>query len=203
MRGFAPSRAAVGPVLVAIVLGQALLWGCATTPRGRYSSGVTVPRTVAVMPLANQTNSVPGAARLREYVHRDLERNGYVAQPLFETDRVLSNQFGISLGDQVTDELIPEIGATLRSDAVMTGAIFKIGGMVDVALALHESRTGRRIWESRFVVHTRMEFRRMPDGSMAPVGSNPETDFRQEFRSRLPAGPGPGQATLWERLLLP
>lgn len=136
------------------IICQSVLLGCASTwPIVPFPAGITPPRTVAVMPLDNQTNSVPGALYLREVMYKNLGRKGYVALPLSEVDQLLSDRFGISLGGQVTEDRIPEIGKTLGVDAVITGTVQKFGTVlalyneVEATFSLYEAHTGNKLWD--------------------------------------------------------
>lgn len=118
-----------------------------------FGPGITPPRTIALLPLDNQTNSVPGALYVREAMQGHLADKGYEATPLGEVDRTLSDQLGISLGGQVSEEMIPRIGETLGVDAVLTGTVQKFGTVlalyseVEATFVMYESASGKQIWE--------------------------------------------------------
>lgn len=80
-------------------------------------------KTIAVMPLDNQTNSVAGALYMREEMVALLKHKGYAPLTIAQTDLMLANQFGISLGGQISEVDIPKIAAGLGVDAVMTGRL--------------------------------------------------------------------------------
>jgi hypothetical protein len=138
----------------AAVTGVLILAGC-TAHRAviPFGPGITAPRTIALLPLDNQTNSVPGALYLREAMQGHLRDKGYVATPLEEVDRTLADQLGISLGGQVSEELIPRVGTTLGVDAVLTGTLQKFATVlalyseVEATFVMYESASGRKIWE--------------------------------------------------------
>ena len=129
--------------------------GCAAhAPRViPFGPGIAPPRTLAVLPLDNQTNSVPGALYVRQVMHDHLERKGYAAPPLADVDRALSDQLGISLGGQVSEDLIPQIGQALGVDAVLTGTLQKFGTVValysevEATFVMYETGTGKKLWE--------------------------------------------------------
>src|SRR2546428_1488132 len=146
-------KKAAKPLILCLILAPPILFGCATTlPIVPFPAGVTPPRTVAVMPLDNQTNSVPGAIYFREVMNKNLGRKGYVALPLSEVDQLLSDQLGISLGGQITEDRIPVIGKTLGVDAVITGTVQKFGTVlaiyneVEATFSLYEAHTGNKLW---------------------------------------------------------
>ena len=144
----------------------AIFSGCAARhlPFVSFQSNVTAPRTVGVLPFDNQTNSIPGALYLRKVIHQNLERKGYVALPLDETDHALSEKFGISLGGQITEEIIPAIGKTLGVDALITGTVQKFGAVlalsaeeeVEGTFVLYETATGKKIWDFHKRIHKRI-----------------------------------------------
>jgi len=80
-------------------------------------------KPIAVMPLDNETNSVAGALYMREQMVTLLKQKGYAPLPIDQTDVMLANQFGISLGGQISEVDIPKIAAGLGVDAVMTGRL--------------------------------------------------------------------------------
>ncbi len=146
----------VNPIRLFVGLALALLAaGCAArAPRIiPFGPEIAPPRTLAVLPLDNQTNSVPGALYVRQVMHENLGRKGYVAPPLADVDRALSDQLGISLGGQVSEDLIPKIGQILGVDAVLTGTLQKFGTVlalyseVEATFVMYETGTGKKIWE--------------------------------------------------------
>lgn len=118
-----------------------------------FGPDIAPPRTLAVLPLDNQTNSVPGMLYVRQVMHENLGRKGYAAPPLADVDRALSDQLGISLGGQVSENLITKIGQTLGVDAVLTGTLQKFGTVltlyseVEATFVMYETSTGNKIWE--------------------------------------------------------
>ena len=144
------------PIRFIVGLALALLvTGCgAHAPRIiPFGPGIAPPRTLAVLPLDNQTNSVPGVLYVRQVMHENLARKGYAAPPLADVDRALSDQLGISLGGQVSEDLIPQIGQALGVDAVLTGTLQKFGTVlalyseVEATFVMYETGTGKKLWE--------------------------------------------------------
>ena len=60
---------------------------------------------------------------MREEMVALLKNRGYAPLMIDQTDQMLANQFGISLGGQISDVDIPKIAAGLGVDAVMTGRL--------------------------------------------------------------------------------
>jgi len=94
--------------------------GCASTAPVKVNSN---GKTIAVMPLDNQTNSVTGALYMREEMVALLQLKGYAPLSIAQTDQQLANLFGISLGGQITEADLPKIAAGLNVDAIMTGSL--------------------------------------------------------------------------------
>lgn len=138
---------APGAVLCAVVL-----VGCESPPPFvPYPEGITAPRTVAVMPFENQTDSDKGAVFLRKQMQNNLKKKGYVGTSLSDVDQLLSDQFP---GEVTTDSIQP-IGKALGVDAVITGTLQQFGlrlGLpseeeLEASFAIHETQTGKIIWQ--------------------------------------------------------
>ncbi len=139
------------------VLHLMFLFGCeAPPPFVPFPAGITPPRSVAVMPLDNQTSSDSGALFLRKQMHKNLKKKGYISTRLSEVDQLLSDQFGILAGGEVTRDRIAPIGKALGVDAVITGTVLKFGNKnrsiiteeeVEATFSLHETQTGNILWE--------------------------------------------------------
>lgn len=124
--------------------------GCASTSHAPVAIGNG--KTIAVMPLENQTNSVVGALYMREEMVALLKHKGYAPLPVGQTDQLLSNQFGVSLGGQITEEDIPKIAAGLGVNAIMTGrlknfdAVLLSYNVVSASFTLYTSDAWRPAW---------------------------------------------------------
>ena len=104
------------------------------------------------MPLDNQTNSVVGALYMREEMVALLKSKGYAPLPIYQTDQLLANQFGISLGGQITEEDIPKIAAGLGVDAIMAGSLKNFGAVllsyneVSASFTMYAGNAWRPVW---------------------------------------------------------
>lgn len=132
------------------VLCAVVLVGCESPPPFvPYPEGITAPRTVAVMPFENQTDSDKGAVFLRNQMQRHLKEKGYVGTPLSDVDQLLSDQFP---GEVITDSIQP-IGKALGVHAVITGTLHQLGlgsfheEELEASFAIHETQTGKIIWQ--------------------------------------------------------
>lgn len=80
-------------------------------------------RTVAVLPLVNQTNDVEAPAYVREEMILRLQALHYAVQPATETDQRLRDRMGITLGRQLDLATAPQLSDTLGVDALMYGVL--------------------------------------------------------------------------------
>lgn len=83
-------------------------------------------RRVALLPLAEETNSIDGPPMLREMLHEALAAGGYAMQPLAETDDLLRRQ-GYSDGSQLRGVRQDKLCKWLSVDAVIAGDITEFG----------------------------------------------------------------------------
>ena len=58
-------------------------------------------KRVAILPLKNDTNDVDGPEVMRKKMVQALERRSYVVKDLKETDQILRDRMGITLGGQL------------------------------------------------------------------------------------------------------
>ena len=128
------------------------LAGCATVSESQSNQPLS-RKTIAVMPLDNQTNSVVGALYMREEMLNLLEQKGYAPLSISQTDQQLANQLGISLGGQIAPEDIPKITAALGVEAVMTGrlrnfeSVLMSYNQVAANFAMYDANNSQMVWE--------------------------------------------------------
>jgi hypothetical protein len=201
------------PFLAVSILCLLLNAGCGTTPPlVPYPYGDPPPRTIAVLPLVNETVSMLAGRRFREVMHKNLRDKAYIPLDRDQIDQTLSNQLGISLGDQITEDLIPKIGKALGVDAVVSGVVNRFSPLAEVfnkwsgleaSFTIYESITGRKLWEyhipgpwqSFFIQQLEeqeAEHRQLLHGSAQPdtpfAGTHPA--FRELFCA-IPTGAAP------------
>jgi hypothetical protein len=150
--------------------------------------------------------------RFREVMHKNLRDKAYIPLDRDQIDQTLSNQLGISLGDQITEDLIPKIGKALGVDAVVSGVVNRFSPLAEVfnkwsgleaSFTIYESITGRKLWEyhipgpwqSFFIQQLEeqeAEHRQLLHGSAQPdtpfAGTHPA--FRELFCA-IPTGAAP------------
>src|SRR3989338_10146585 len=79
-----------------------VLWisGCAI-PRPRIPANPANPiKTVAVLPMINNTNDVEAPEKVREMFGAKIPERCYIYKPMQETNQVLKDELGITLGSQ-------------------------------------------------------------------------------------------------------
>lgn len=114
-------------------------------------------RTVAVMPLVNNTNDLDGPPYLRSLIATELERHQYVVKPLPEVDQILKDQMGVTLGKQLDMTTPQQLGQTLGVDGVLYGSLDEFNHLmtgvynekrVRVRIKMVNARTGQTVWKN-------------------------------------------------------
>lgn len=133
-----------------------LMLACAPMPP--VSSNPSNPiRTVAVLPLVNNSNDVEAPGYVREQFTKELQRHQYAIKPLIEVDQILKDQMGITLGAQLDMTTAQELGKTLGVDGVFFGSLdefnHKITGVYNVKRVrmrskLVDCKTGQTVWRN-------------------------------------------------------
>ncbi len=80
-------------------------------------------RTVAVLPLVNQTNDVEAPGYVREEMILRLQALHYAVQPAVQTDQLLRDRMGITLGRQLDLATARQLSETLGVDGLMYGVL--------------------------------------------------------------------------------
>lgn len=121
-------------------------------------------RTVAMLPMTNVTNDVGGADKVRMFMAREVVRKFYEVKHFEETDQILMNQFGITLGEMAEDITATELGKTLEVDAIVYGYLVDFGGVttgvvnekkVRAGFKMVDSNTGEVIWQHAVGIKTK------------------------------------------------
>jgi len=114
-------------------------------------------RTIAVLPLVNNTNDVEAPAYVRELFVEELEQFYYVIKPVKEVDQLLKDQMGVTLGAQLEMATPKKLGEVLGVDGVFYGALEdfneKVTGVynvrrVRVRSKLVNCKTGQVVWKN-------------------------------------------------------
>lgn len=80
-------------------------------------------RTVAVLPLVNQTNDVEAPDYVREEMILRLQALQYRVLPVLQTDQILRDQLGITLGRQLDLAATKQLSDALGVDGLMYGVL--------------------------------------------------------------------------------
>jgi hypothetical protein len=133
-----------------------LLAGCAAHhPPRPYDAGNPLKR-VAVLPLKNETTDVDGPVLLRKRMIEALEDHSYVVKDLKETDLILRDQMGVTLGGQLDLTTALKLGETLGVEGVLYGTLMDFDEMTTGAINVKKVRgkfklvnamTGQTLWE--------------------------------------------------------
>lgn len=116
-------------------LASLLLAGCAVKPdylRKPYSA----PPRVAVLPFANQTNSLEAPVLLQVLARQGLEKGGYAVIPAAEVAARLK-EMGITDGGQLSSKKPADIAAALGATALFYGEVREFSY---VTLAVYQKR---------------------------------------------------------------
>ena len=80
-------------------------------------------RTVAVLPLVNNTNDVEAPGYVRDELVLRLLAMQYVVKPVMQSDQVLRDQLGITLGRQLDMATVQQLSDALGVDGVTYGVL--------------------------------------------------------------------------------
>lgn len=110
--------------------------GCAPMkPRTIFNPSNPI-KTVAVLPVVNNTNDVEAPEKIREVFEKAVSDLGYKSKPLAEVNKILKDELGITLGKQLDQTNPVELGNKLGVDAVIYGALYdfdeKTTGVLDI-----------------------------------------------------------------------
>lgn len=122
-----------------------LVIGCAGTGRHITHSNPSNPiRTIAILPMLNNTDDIEGPKRAREDFFKRLSNYHYVVKPLSETDEVLNLQMGITMGKQLALTTPQTLGETLGVDGVFYGYLLNFD---EVTTGLYDAYKVRIGWK--------------------------------------------------------
>lgn len=111
---------------------------------------------VAVMPLKNDTTDVDGPNVVRAKMMEALKDRSYIVKDLKETDQILRDQMGITLGGQLEMTTAKKLGETLGVEGVLFGTLMDFDEMTTGLYNVKKVRgrfklvnavTGQVMWE--------------------------------------------------------
>ena len=129
---------------------------CTTLPTVRPNPASSI-KTLAILPVVNNTNDVDGPVVVRTIMAANMETFFYEIKPLDETDTVLKDQMGLTLGSQLDMATTPQLCEKLGTDAIVYGSLDdfnqKITGIynskrVRLRVKVDNCKTGATIWKN-------------------------------------------------------
>ncbi len=106
-----------------LVLLTSVIGGCAIPHMALPTDPSNPLKRVAVLPMKNDTNDVDGPDVVRQKMAEALTNRSYVVQDLKETEQILRDRMGISLGGQLELTTAQKLGETLGVDGVLYGTL--------------------------------------------------------------------------------
>lgn len=114
-------------------------------------------KTVAVLPLVNNTNDVDGPKYVQDALAAELPKHYYVVKPNAEVAQVLKDRMGITLGAQLDMATPKKLGEVLGVDGLIYGALddfsHNVTGVYNVKrvrlrVKLVNCKTGETLWKN-------------------------------------------------------
>jgi hypothetical protein len=133
-------------------------------------------KRVAVLPMVNDSNDVDGPEVMRTKMVQALINRSYVVKDLKETDQILRDQMGITLGGQLDLTTARKLGETLGVDGVLYGTLMDFDetttGVINVKkvrgkFKLVNVMTGQTGWSRGLGVRSEMKMQ----GAAGGLGS--------------------------------
>ena len=110
-------------VLMMIFLLTVFLAGCAGMPMGPTADPTNPIKRLAMLPIQNDTTDVEAPTFVREKMASAFQKRFYTVQPLEETDRILRDEMGITLGGQLDMASVAELRETLQVEGLLYGTL--------------------------------------------------------------------------------
>ncbi len=172
------------------------LVGCDFWPRIIPTNPNNPIRVVAILPMLNNSDDVNAPTRVREAFYTRLSKYHYNVQALKETNDILNQQMGITMGKQLDLATVQQIGETLGVDGVFYGYLLNFDevttGVVNtykvrMGWKLVNTKTGNIAWGRGVGVQ-----RSQSIGGVAGLSPNEEEDIGPLPGSKNPVKEMPG-----------
>jgi hypothetical protein len=144
----------------------AFVTGCLPPPSPHLPRDLSNPlKRVAILPMKNDTNDVDGPELMRRKMAQALENRSYIVKDLKETDKILRDRMGITLGGQLTLTTAQELGRELGVEGVLYGTLMDFDestlGAINVKkvrgkFKIVNAMTGQTVWERGFGVRSEL-----------------------------------------------
>ena len=144
-------------LLTLVVMFNAFVMSACTTVPTMKQNPANPIRTIAVLPLVNNTNDVDGPFVVRTLLAARLGGYFYSVKPQEETDLILKDQMGVTLGSQLDMATSQQLCEKLNADALLFGSLEdfsqKITGIynnkrVRLRVKLDNCKTGTTVWKN-------------------------------------------------------
>jgi hypothetical protein len=141
---------------IAVMLTATILSACTTLQVTKPNPSNPI-KTIALLPLVNNTNDVDGPFVVRTLLAARLGGYFYSVKPQEETDLILKDQMGVTLGSQLDMATTEQLCEKLNTDAVIFGSLedfsHKITGVynnkrVRLRVKLDSCKTGTTLWKN-------------------------------------------------------
>lgn len=176
--------------------------GCAAPKRYVQPNPANPIKTIAVLPMVNQTNDIEGPEKVRAMFAERLPEWQYVVKPISEVNQILRDELGITLGSQLDMTTPQELGQKLGVDGVIYGALFdfdeKITGVLNIrkvraGFKLVDTKTGSVVWGNGQGVRSETRMAKGDTGALAGVASEvSKAQDRSEGKEMKEAADYPG-----------
>ncbi len=149
-----------------VVAVSSVLVSCASAPRRivpRHYDASNPLKRVAVLPLKNDTLDVAGPDLVRKKMIEMLESRAYIVKDVQETDQILRDRMGITLGGQLEMTTPQKLGEALGVEGVLYGSLMDFDetttGLINVRkvrakFKLVDTGAGQTFWERGLGVRT-------------------------------------------------
>jgi hypothetical protein len=160
------SRNTVGHVRYLLVIVVPLILAACTIPRPPLPYDANNPlKRVAALPLKNDTTDVDGPQVLRKKMVQAMEHRSYVVKDTKETDQILRDQLGITLGGQLDLATAQKLGEALGVEGLLYGTLMDFDELTTGAINVKKVRgkfklvnamTGQTVWSRGLGVRSEM-----------------------------------------------
>lgn len=139
-----------------VLLVGLVVTGCVAIPPITSNPSSSI-RTLAVLPLINNTNDVDGPKYVQDALAAELPKHYYLVKPNAEVAQVLKDQLGVTLGAQLDMATPQKLGEVLGVDGVIYGAVddfsHSVTGVYNVKrvrlrVKLVNCKTGETLWKN-------------------------------------------------------
>ena len=113
--------------LLTIILSIILISGCAAIPTKPPSDPSNPLKRIAILPIKNDTTDVDGPNFVREKLIIAFKDREYNVKPVEETDRLLRDRMGITLGGQLEMAKIEKLREVLDVEGLVFGTLMDFG----------------------------------------------------------------------------